>query len=154
MEINEYKRINMQKLPPQVQDSVENEETHEEKQGQANLESKEASAPDFAAPFPPLAQKLLQNKFSTYRYGNPLRTNLLMNVLQTSDVKVTASIQPVAKLNLKNPSEPKVICYDCREKFPTKKEMMDDKRDSDHPSQEKCNQHDYHKSKCWLSIRL
>ena len=50
---------------------------------------------------PPLAQKLLQKKFSTYLNGNPLRTNLLMNVLQTSDVKVTASIQPVAKLNLK-----------------------------------------------------
>ena len=49
----------------------------------------------------PMAQKLLQKKFSPYPYGNPLRTNLLMNVLQTSDVKVTASIQPVAKLNLK-----------------------------------------------------
>ena len=30
-----------------------------------------------------------------YPYGDPL-----MNVLQTSDVKVTASIQPVAKHNL------------------------------------------------------
>ena len=50
---------------------------------------------------PPLAQKLLQKKFSPYPYGNPLRTNILMNVLQTSDVKVTASIQPIAKLNLK-----------------------------------------------------
>ena len=34
-------------------------------------------------------------------YGNLLRTNLWINVLQTSDVKVTASIQPEAKLNLK-----------------------------------------------------
>ena len=33
MEINKYKRINMQTLQPQVQDSVENEETHEETQG-------------------------------------------------------------------------------------------------------------------------
>ena len=46
---------------------------------------------------PPLAQKLLQKKFSPYPYCNPLKTNLLMNVLQTSDVKVTASIEPVAK---------------------------------------------------------
>ena len=50
---------------------------------------------------PPLAQKLLQKKFSPYPYGNSLRTNLLMNVLQTSNVKVAGSIQPVAKLNLK-----------------------------------------------------
>ena len=50
---------------------------------------------------PPVAQMLLQKKFFPYPYGDPLRTNLLMNVLQTSDVKVTASIQPVAKLNLK-----------------------------------------------------
>ena len=48
----------------------------------------------------PLAQKLLQKKFSQYPYGDTFRTNLLMNVLQTSNVKVTASIQPVAKLNL------------------------------------------------------
>jgi len=49
----------------------------------------------------PLAQKLLQKKFSQCPYSEPLRTNLLMIVLQTSDVKVTASIQPVAELNLK-----------------------------------------------------
>ena len=49
---------------------------------------------------PPLAQKLLQKKLSPYPYEDPLRTNLLMNVLQTSDVKVTASILPVPKLNL------------------------------------------------------
>ena len=39
---------------------------------------------------PPLAQKLLQKKLSPYSYGNPLRTNLLMKVLQTSNVRVTA----------------------------------------------------------------
>ena len=50
---------------------------------------------------PPLAEKLIHKKFSQYPYGDPLRTNQLVNVLQTSDVKVTASIQPVAKLNLK-----------------------------------------------------
>ena len=50
---------------------------------------------------PPLAQNILYKKFSPYQYAKHLRTNLLMNVLQTSDVKVTASIQPVAKLNLK-----------------------------------------------------
>ena len=49
MEINRYKHINMQTLQSQVQDSVGNEETHEETQGQANHESREASAPGFAA---------------------------------------------------------------------------------------------------------
>ena len=51
---------------------------------------------------PPLAQKLLQKKFSQFPYCDPLRTNLLMNVLQTSDVKVTASIQPVANSTSKS----------------------------------------------------
>ena len=49
MEINKYKHIYMQTLQSQVQDSVGNEETHEETQGQANHESREASAPGFAA---------------------------------------------------------------------------------------------------------
>ena len=101
MKINKYKRINVQTLQSKIHDSVQNKETHEETQGQANHKSRKASAPGFAAPIPPLAQKILQKKFSQYPYGDPLRTNLMMNVLQTSDVKVTASIQPVAKLNLK-----------------------------------------------------
>ena len=97
MEMNQYKCIDVQKLQSQVQDSVEKKET----QGKAYHESREASAPSLLPLIPPLAQKLLQKKFSLYPYGDPLRTNLLMNVLQTSDVKVTASIQPVANLNLK-----------------------------------------------------
>ena len=52
MEINKCKCINVQTLPSQVQDSVENDETHEETQGQANHESREASGPGFAAPDP------------------------------------------------------------------------------------------------------
>ena len=64
---------------------------------------------------------------------------------------LTASIQPVAKLKLKSPSEPEVICCDCKEEFPTKNLIMDIKRDSDteYPSKKKCNQPDCHKSKCW-----
>ncbi len=94
------KRFNVHTVQSPIQDSVENKETHEETQGQANHKSRKASGPCFAAPDPSTGQKLLQKKFSPYLYGNPLRTNLLMNVLQISDVKVTASIQPVAKLNL------------------------------------------------------
>ena len=52
MEINKYKCINRQTLQSQVQDSVENEETHEETQGQAKHELREASALGFAAPDP------------------------------------------------------------------------------------------------------
>ena len=52
MEINKYKRNNMQTLQSQAQESVENEETHEETHGQANHESREASTPGFAAPDP------------------------------------------------------------------------------------------------------
>ena len=101
MEINKYKRINMQTLRWHIHDLVENEEKHEESQDQSNHKSRKAFAQVLLPLIPPLAQKLLQKKFSQYPYGDPLRTNLLMNVLQTSDVKVTASIQPVAKLNLK-----------------------------------------------------
>ena len=46
------KCINVQTLQSQVQDSVENDKTHEETQGQANHESREASGPGFAAPDP------------------------------------------------------------------------------------------------------
>jgi hypothetical protein len=67
--------------------------------------SQEKPPPQVLLPLiPPLAQKLLQKKFYPYPYNNPLRTNLSMNVLQTADVKVAASIQtiqPAAKLNLK-----------------------------------------------------
>ena len=52
MEINKYKHINLQTLQSQVQDSVENLETHKETQGQANQEPRETSAPGFAAPDP------------------------------------------------------------------------------------------------------
>ena len=47
-------------------------------------------------------------------------------------------------------SEPKVICYNCKEEFSTRKEMIDHKRDSDtdHPSKKKRNQTDCQKSKC------
>ena len=46
-------------------------------------------------------------------------------------------------------SEPKVTCYNCKKEFPTKSEMMDHKRDSDHPSKKKCNQPECQKTKCW-----
>ena len=101
MDINKCKRIKVQTLQSMIQDSVENKETHEETQGQANHKS-EKPPPQVLLPLlPPLTQKLLQKKFSQNPYGDPLRTNPLMNALQTSEVKVTASIQPVAKLNLK-----------------------------------------------------
>ena len=48
IKINKFKCFNVQKL--QSQDSVENYETHEETQGQANHESREASGPGFDAP--------------------------------------------------------------------------------------------------------
>ena len=73
MKIKKYKCNNVNTLQSHIQKSVENKE----------------------------ALTLLQKKFSPYPYGDPMRTNLLINVLQTSDVKVNASIQPVAKLNLK-----------------------------------------------------
>ena len=74
----------MQTLQSQDHDSVENEETHKETQGHSKHESREATAPGLDAPEAWMPQKLLQKKFSPCPYGNPLRTNHLMNVLQTS----------------------------------------------------------------------
>ena len=48
-----------------------------------------------------------------------------------------------------NSNEPKVICYDCKNEFTTKNEMMDHKRDSDHPSKKKCNEPDCQRPQCW-----
>ena len=93
MDINKYKCNNVQTLQSQVHDSVENYKL---------TMSQEKPLYQVLLPLiPPLAQKLIQKKFSPYPYGNPLMTNLLMNALQTSDEKVAASIQPIAKLNLK-----------------------------------------------------
>ena len=52
MEINKYKRINVQTLQTQALDSVENDKIHKETQGQANHESSEASGPGLAATDP------------------------------------------------------------------------------------------------------
>ena len=52
IKINKYKRINVQTLKSKVQDLVENKESHEETQGQANHKSRKASGPGFAAPDP------------------------------------------------------------------------------------------------------
>ena len=105
MEINKYKRMNVQTLSQvtghrfRIQWKMKK---HMRKHKVKLTMSQEKPPPQVLLPrIPPLAQKLLQKKLSPYPYGNPLRTNLLMNVFQTSDVKVTASIQPVAKLNLK-----------------------------------------------------
>ena len=46
------KRINVQTLQSQVQDSVGNEENYEETHGQDNPESREAFVPGFSAPDP------------------------------------------------------------------------------------------------------
>ena len=57
IEVNKYKRINVQTLPSQVQDLLKNDKTHEETQGQASHESREASGPGFAAPDPSAGPK-------------------------------------------------------------------------------------------------
>ena len=73
----------MQKLQQQVQDYVKTKETHEETQGQVNHESREASAPGFAAPDSSTGAEAHPEFFSLYPYSDPFRTNLLMSVSQT-----------------------------------------------------------------------
>ena len=44
-----------------------------------------------------------------------------MSVFPTSDVKITASVQPVgSQTHPQNQSEPIVMCFDCKEELPTK----------------------------------
>ena len=85
MEINKYKCIIGQTLQSQIQESVENEETYEETQGQANNESRKASVQGFAE------QKTIDECIANIRCeGNCINT-------------ASSQTQP------QNPREPKVI---------------------------------------------
>ena len=52
MEINKYNCLIVKTFQSQVQDSVKNNKTHGETQGQAKHESREPSGPGFATPEP------------------------------------------------------------------------------------------------------
>ena len=79
----------MQTLQSQALDSVENDKTHEETQGQANHESREASGPGFAAPNPATGPEAPPEEILPIHIWKPFENKTI------DEVKVTASIQPV-----------------------------------------------------------
>ena len=61
----------------------------------------EAFAPDFAAPDPSTGPEAPPEEIISIPIQQPFEDKPIDECIKTSDVKVTASIQPVAKLNLK-----------------------------------------------------
>ena len=122
---NKYKLINVHSLQSQIQDSVENKETHEETQGQANHKSRKASAPDSAAPDPSTGPETHTEEILPIPIWLPFKDKpideCIANIRCEGNCILTASSQTQPQ----NPSEPKVILYDCKEEFLTKNEMME-----------------------------
>ena len=130
-----------------------NEETCEETQGQANHESREASATGFAAPDPYTGSEAPPEEILPLTIWGPFEDKPIDECIANIRCEVNCIHTVCSQTQPQNPSEPKVICYDCKEEFPTKNEIMDHKRDSDHHSKKKCNQHECQKSKCWYGHR-
>ena len=104
---------------------MENKETHEETQGQANHKSRKASGLGFAAPDPSTGQKTPTEEILPIPILWPFKDKpideCIANIRCEGNCIHTASSQTQPQ----NLSEPKVIWYDCKEEFPTKNEMMD-----------------------------
>ena len=118
MEINKYKCINVQTLQQQIQESVENEETHEETQGQANHESREASVPGFAALDPPNGSEAPTEEILPIPIWHPFEDKPIVANIRCEGYCIHTFC---SQTEPQNPNEPIVICYDCKYEFPTKK---------------------------------
>ena len=111
----------MQILQSQIQDSVENEET----QGQANHESRKASAPGFPAPDPSTGQETPQGEILPIPIWWPFKDKPIGECITNIRFEGNCIHTACSQTQPQTPSEPKVIWYDCKEEFPTKNEMMD-----------------------------
>ena len=120
MEINKYKRINVRTLQPQVQDSVENEETHEETQGHANHESRKVSAQGFPAPDPSTGQETPLEEILPIPIWRPFEDKPIDKCIANIRCEGNCIHTAFSQTQPQNQSEPKVICYDCTEEFPNK----------------------------------
>ena len=125
MEINKYKHFNVQTLQSQIQDSVENKETHEETQGQANHKSRKASGPGFAAPDPSTGPETPTEEILPIPIWWPFKDKPIDECIANIRCEGNCIHTACSQTQPQNLSEPKIIWYDCKEEFPTKNEMMD-----------------------------
>ena len=88
---------------------MENEETHDETQGQANHEATS------------LAKKLLENKFLPILICRPFEDEPIDECNANIRSEGNCILIACSQTQTQNQSEPNLICYDCKKEFPTKK---------------------------------
>ena len=120
MEINKYKEFNVQTLQSQIEDLVENKETHEETQGQANHKWRKASGPGFAAPAPSTGPETPTEEILPIPIWWPFKDKPIDECIANIRCEGNCIHTACSQTQPQSPSEPKVICYDCKEEFPTK----------------------------------
>ena len=125
MEITEYKCINVQTLQSHIQESVENKETNEETKGQANQESRTASTSGFAALDPFTSPEAPPDEILPVPIQRPFEDKPIDEFIANIRCECNCIHTVCSQSPHKNPSEPKVIWYDCKEECLTKIEMMD-----------------------------
>ena len=116
MERKKYKHIKVQTLQSQVKNSVENEE----KQGQANHESREASAQGFAFPGAYTCAEALPEEIIPIPIWWPFEDHHIDECTTNIICEGTCIHTAFSQTQPQSPSEPKVICYACKEEFLTK----------------------------------
>ena len=100
-------------------------------------ESRDPSAQGFAAPDPSTGPEAPPEEILPIPIWRPFEDKPIDECIANIRCEGNCIHTACSQTQPQNPSEPKVICYDCKEEFPTKNEMMDHKRDSEHPSKKK-----------------
>ena len=101
---------------------MENKENPGETQGQANHESRKASAPDFTAPDPSTGPEAPTEEILPIPICWPFEDKPIHECNANIRCEGKCIHRACSQTHPQNPNEPKVICYDCRQKFLTKHE--------------------------------
>ena len=125
IKINHNNCITVQQLQSQVQDAVVNKEKHEEMQGQANHESREASAPGFAPTDPSIVAEAPPEEILPIPMWQPFVDKPIDECIANIRCEGNCIHTACGKTQPQNVSEPNVIWYNCNEEFLTKNKMMD-----------------------------
>ena len=104
----------------QILDLVENKETHEETQGQANHKSRKASAPGFAAPDPSTGPETPTEEILPIPIWWPFKDKPIDECIANIRCEGNCIHTACSQTQPQTPSEPKAIWYNCKEEFPTK----------------------------------
>ena len=119
-EINKYNCIIVQTFQSPVQDSVKNNKTHGETQGQVKHESREPSGPGFAAPDPATGPEAPLEEILHIPIWLPFENKPINECIANIRCDGNCIHTAFSQTQPQNLSEPKVICYDYKEEFITK----------------------------------